>query len=154
MTNWFRNIFVAGIAVAVIGAGVAATQPAYADAVKDRRALMKSQSKAGKALKKAAKAGDTAAAKKQAMILVGTADRLLGLFPKGTDRGMLGAKATRAKPEIWKDWDTFKKKAGALKSVAMKVAAGDLAAAKKIGKACGGCHKLFRGKKVKKKKRM
>ncbi|MEE8445689.1 MAG: cytochrome c [Alphaproteobacteria bacterium] len=135
----------------MLGAGMAATQPAYADAVKDRRALMKSNSKANKAIKKATKAGDIATAKTQAMILVANADKIMGLFPKGTGRDMLGAKATRAKPGIWKDWDSFKQKAGALKSVAMKVAAGDMAAAKNIGKACGGCHKSFRGKKVKKK---
>ena len=84
------------------------------------------------------------------MIIVATADELLGLFPKGTDRGMLGATATRAKPEIWKDWNTFKAKAGALKAAAKKVADGNLAAAGGIGKSCGGCHKLFRGKKAKK----
>lgn len=149
MTSWMKKIFIAGIAVAVLGAGMAATQPAYADPVKDRKALMKSNSKAGKAMRKAAKAGDVMAAKTQAMIIVANADRITGLFPKGTDRGKLGAKATRAKPDIWKDWDTFKQKAGALKAVAMKVAAGDMAAVKRIGKACGGCHKLFRGKRVK-----
>ena len=152
MTSWMKNILVAGIAVAVLGAGMAATQPASADPVKDRRALMKSNSKAGKAMRSAAKAGDATAAETQAMIIVANADRIVGLFPKGTDRGKLGATTTRAKPGIWKDWDTFKKNASGLKSAAMKVAAGDLAAAKGVGKVCGSCHKAFRGKKVKKKK--
>ncbi|MEE8333588.1 MAG: cytochrome c, partial [Alphaproteobacteria bacterium] len=116
MTSWMKNILVAGIAVAVLGAGMAATQPASADPVKDRRALMKSNSKAEKALRKAAKAGDAKAARKQAMIIVGNADRIIGLFPKGTDRGTLSATTTRAKPVIWKDWETFKQKPRALKS--------------------------------------
>lgn len=152
MKYWTKHIVAAGLAVAIIGAGIAVTQPAYADAVKDRRAEMKKISKANKALKKSSKAGDMAASKKQAMIIIAGADRLAGLFPRGTDRGVLGAKATRAKPAIWSDWDTFKTKLGALKKVASNVAGGNLAAAKGMGKACGGCHKLFRGKKAKKKK--
>ena len=84
-------------------------------------------------------------------MIVANVDKHASLFPKGTDRGELGAKATRAKPEIWSDWSTFETKLGALKKVASKVADGDMAAAKGIGKTCGGCHKLFRGKKAKKK---
>ncbi|MBT5051275.1 MAG: cytochrome c [Rhodospirillaceae bacterium] len=149
-----KHVFAAGLAVAVIGAGLAATQPVSADmgAVKERQATFKKISKANKAIKKAAKAGDKSAAMDQAKMIVGYADRLAGLFPKGTDRGMLGKKATRAKPEIWSDWDTFKQKLGDLRGVAVQVAGGDLAAAKGMGKRCGACHKLFRGKKVKKKK--
>ena len=115
-----KHVFAAGLAVAVIGAGLAATQPVSADmgAVKERQATFKKISKANKAIKKAAKAGDKSAAMDQAKMIVGYADRLAGLFPKGTDRGMLGKKA----------------------------------AAKGMGKRCGACHKLFRGKKVKKKK--
>ena len=150
MKNWVKQFVAAGLAVAVMGASVAVTQPAFADAVKDRQALMKSNSKAGKALRKAAKAGKKAAARKQAMIIVANADKLAGLFPKGTDSSALGAKATRAKPEIWSDWSTFQAKLGDLKKVASNVADGDMAAAKNLGKACGGCHKLFRGKKAKK----
>jgi cytochrome c556 len=86
---------------------------------------------------------------KQASMIVASADKLAGLFPKGTGRGDLDAKVTRAKPEIWSDMNTFKEKLAALRGVASKVAGGDLAAAKDMGKTCGGCHKLFRGKKVK-----
>ena len=150
MTSWIRNMFVAAAAVAVLGAGIIATQPAYADAVKDRRALMKANSKAAKALGKAAKAGNAMEAKKHAMVLIANADKMVGLFPKGTDNDKLGAKATRAKAAIWMNWDGFKKDADAMKSAAMKVASGDLAAAKAIGKSCGGCHKAFRAPKPKK----
>ena len=86
------------------------------------------------------------------MIIIASADKLASLFPRGTDRGVLGAKATRAKSENWSDWSTFKAKLGALKKIASNLADGNLAAAKGMGKACGGCHKLFRGKKAKKKK--
>lgn len=149
MRTWVKHLCAAGLAIAVIGAGVASTQSAYADAVKDRKATFKKISKANKAIKAAAGAGDKAAAMKQASMIVAYADQLAGLFPKGTERGTLDAKVTRAKPEIWSDWNTFKEKLGDLRGVASKVAGGDLAAAKGMGKTCGGCHKLFRGKKVK-----
>ena len=148
MRIWVKHVFAAGLAVAVIGAGLAATQPVYADAVKDRKATFKKISKANKGIKAAAKAGDKAEAMKQAGMIVAYADQLAGMFPKGTDRGTLDAKVTRAKPEIWSDWNTFKEKLADLRGVASKVAGGDLAAASGMGKTCGGCHKLFRGKKV------
>jgi hypothetical protein len=37
MKNWYRNIVAAGIAVAVLGAGMATT-PAFADPLKDSEA--------------------------------------------------------------------------------------------------------------------
>lgn len=149
MRNWVKHFVAAGLAVAVIGAGAGVTQPAYADAVSDRQKVFKGISKANKAIKAAVKAGDSATAKTQAAMIVASADKLAGLFPKGTGRGTLDAKVTRAKPEIWSDWDTFKQKLADLRGVASKVAGGDLAAASGMGKTCGGCHKLFRGKKVK-----
>ena len=154
MRMWVNHVFAAGLAVAVIGAGLAATQPVFADghAVKERKATFKMISKANKAIKAAVKAGDKDTAMSKARDIVGYADKLAGLFPRGTDRGMLGKKATRAKPEIWSDWDTFKQKLADLRGVASQVAGGNLAAAKGMGKKCGACHKLFRGKKVKKKK--
>lgn len=151
MKNWVKHFVAAGLSVAVLGAGVTATQPALADghAVKERKATFKGISKANKAIKNAVKASDKATAMKQAAMIVASADKLAGLFPKGTDRGTLDAKVTRAKPEIWSDWDTFKARLADLRSVASQVAGGDMAAAKNMGKACGACHKLFRGKKVK-----
>lgn len=151
MKHWVKHIIAAGLAVAVLGAGLAATQPAYADPVKDRRAEMKKISKANKVLKKAVKAGKEATAKKQAMILIASIDKVsaAGMWPRGTDRKALGAKATRAKADIWKDWDGFEKKFGAMKKVASAVAGGDMSAAKGMGKTCGSCHKAFRGKKAK-----
>jgi len=152
MRIWVKHIAAAGLAVAVIGAGIATTQPAYADAVKDRQAIMKTISKANKAVGKAAKAGAKEDAMKQAAIIVASADKVASLFPRGTDNGTLGKVDTGAKPAIWADWDTFKAKLGDLKKVASNVADGDMAAAKDMGKSCGACHKLFRDKKAKKSK--
>jgi len=128
--------------------------PAFADVVKDRRAEIKKISKANKALKKSSKAGKVAASKKHARTIIASADKLSSMWPRGTDRKALGKKATRAKSNIWKDWETFSKGLGALKKVASAVANDNMRAAKRIGKTCGGCHKKFRAKKAKKKKRM
>lgn len=59
---------------------------------------------------------------------------------------------TDAKPEIWKDWNNFKSAARALEQESAKLAeiaqSGNTAAifaqVKKVGGACGGCHKPFR----------
>lgn len=152
MKHWIKHVVAAGLAVAVISAGIAATQPAFADVVKDRRAEMKKISKANKALKKSSKAGKVAASKKQARIIIASTDKLASMWPRGTDRKALGKKATRAKSNIWKDWEKFSKGLGAMKKVASAVAGGNLSAAKRMGKTCGGCHKKFRAKKSKKKR--
>ena len=155
MKGWVKQFFVVGLAATVVSVGAMVAGPAYADAVKDRQAAMKSNAKAAKALQRAAKKGDRAAVEKQAMRIVAIAEEIPALFPKGSDRRTLGAKATRAKPEIWAKWDKFKADADALKSAAMQVASaakggGDMMmAAKGLGKACGGCHKAFRGPKAK-----
>ena len=154
MNAWLNRILVAGLTVAVLGLGSLASQPAFADAVKDRQEAMKSISKANKTLRAAAKDGKADEVEKQAKMIVALADKLPTLFPKGTDRGTLDPKTTRAKPEIWTNWSDFEKKAGDLKSMAMQIASaagkGDLSmAGEGVNKSCGGCHKAFRGPEVK-----
>ncbi len=156
MKNWCKHFVAAGLAVAVLGAGIA-TEPAYADALKDRKASMKSQSKALKVIKGYTKGqGDLKSAVAAAKKIASLAETIPALFPQGSGMGY-GTK-TRAKPAIWKDWDKFKK---ASVSLAMNAnnfanwsAMGDAAtlksAAGAIGKSCGGCHKSFRGPKPKK----
>ena len=154
MNGWFNRFLVAGLAVAILGLGSLASEPAFADPVKDRQAAMKSISKANKTLRAAAKDGKAAEVEEQAKMIVALADKLPALFPKGTDRGTLDPKTTRAKPEIWTNWSDFQKRAGDLKSMAMQIASaagkGDLSMADDgVNKACGGCHKAFRGPEVK-----
>jgi len=149
MNSWVKQFLVAGVAIAVMGAGSVMAQMAP-DVVKDRQAAMKDISKANKTLRAAAKKGDKAEVEKQAKMIVVLAEKLPALFPKGTERGTLDAKVTRAKPEIWAKWDDFQAKANELKSMASQIASaagkGDLAmAGDGVNKACGGCHKPFRG---------
>jgi cytochrome c556 len=72
------------------------------------------------------------------------------VFPDGTDVG-----DTRARPEIWQDKAQFAAAVKALQTATGELVSvaesGDLTAVgaqlKKVGQACGGCHKPFRKKK-------
>jgi cytochrome c556 len=72
------------------------------------------------------------------------------IFPEGS-----GVGETRANPEIWQDWAKFeaatKTFQAATKELVEVADTGDMAAVgaqlKKVGEACGGCHKPFRKKK-------
>ena len=84
-------------------------------------------------------------------------------FPKDTGRGNYPDKMTRALPVIWTDWDGFKKDVQKLIEGSDKLARlakerNKDAVVTLIGKSgkfsktkigCAGCHKTFRGKKVK-----
>ena len=122
-------------------------------AIAERKKLMKANSKANKAIKKALKAKDFATIEAKAKVIAASMDKLPDLFPKGST-----SQKSRAKAAIWKKWDEFKKKAAATKTAATKL--GEAARAKDVKMAsanvkalkCGGCHKPFRAKKKKKKK--
>jgi len=108
---------------------------------KKRRSLMKSQSKARKALRKAAKKGsigpgDVAKAEKIAAVW----KQLSGVWPKGSGSDMVKG---RAKPAIWQKMGDFNKRL----AKAQKASAAGPKAMKAMG--CGGCHKAFRGPKPK-----
>ena len=86
------------------------------------------------------------------------AGKIPSLFPKGTSRGEFDEKLTRALPKIWQDWKGFEAATAALVAESAKLAkvadVGDPVAISaqfammgKLG--CGGCHKPFRGAKVK-----
>jgi cytochrome c556 len=102
--------------------------------------------------------GTPAAVAAHAAKISEAAGKITALFPKGTGRGDFSDKTTRALPAIWKDWAGFEKATKALADESAKLAAiaksGDKdAIVKQIGTTgklgCGGCHKPFRGAKVK-----
>lgn len=157
MKNWCKYFVAAGLAVAVLGAGMT-TSPAFADSLKDRKAAMKDLSKANKVIKAYTQGkGDLKSAVAAAKKMASLAETLPAMFPKGTGMGHHGMK-TRAKAEIWKDWDKFKKANSNLVMASSNFAnwsqMGDESTLKSafgaIGKSCGGCHKPFRGPKPKK----
>lgn len=85
-----------------------------------------------------------------AMAISVTAKMIPDIFPEGS-----GVGETRARPEIWQDWDKFTAAAEKLVQASAEMAeiakGGDIGAIgaqlEEIGNACGGCHKPFRKKK-------
>ena len=123
---------------------------AQADVIQKRQDAMKGNSAAAKAIKAAVEAKDNATVEAKAKDIMGTADKIVSLFPKGSTTGK-----TKAKPEIWEKSDDFSKAAKNLSK-----ASGDLASAAKagndadvevkvkaLGEACNACHKQFRAEK-------
>jgi cytochrome c556 len=156
MKGWMSAGLVAGIAAGIMLAG--AMSPSVAqmkgDPIKERVALMKSISKANKTVTGYGKSGkgEPAAVKAAAAQVAADAMKFAMLFPKGTSSDDMKGK-TRAKPDIWAKWGDFEKANMALVNAAKKVASADMgglkAAAADVSKACGGCHKPFRGPKPK-----
>lgn len=123
---------------------------AQADAIEKRQKAMKNNSADAKAIKAAVESKDYATIETKAKDIMGTAEKIPSLFPKGSTTGK-----TKAKAEIWEKNDDFVKHAKALSK-----SAGELAAAAKagndaevgvkvkaMGDACGACHKAFRADK-------
>jgi len=123
---------------------------AQADIIEKRQDAMKGNSANAKAIKAAVEAKDYVTVEAKAKDIMGTADRIVSLFPKGSTTGK-----TKAKPEIWEKSEDFSKAAKNLSK-----AAGELASAAKggndaevgvkvkaLGDACGACHKVFRAEK-------
>jgi cytochrome c556 len=162
----YRTIKMTVLATAIALAGTILLGACASDAndgktaIEQRRALMKSISKNFKPIKAYAKSGKGSAADvvKHANAINASTGKVLALFPKGTGRGDFSDKETRALPAIWKDWAGFEKANKTLADESAKLASiaagGDQKAIAKqagaMGKlGCGGCHKPFRGAKVK-----
>lgn len=136
-------------AVAVVGLSMIGGTVA-ADVVADRKEGFKAHSQNIKAVKAAVDAGDASAAVGPAEKMIAYAEKLVSLFPEGSGTG-----ETRAKSEIWSDWEGFKKVASAhveeTKKLLAAAEAGDVAALgaqlKATGGSCGACHKPYRAEK-------
>lgn len=123
---------------------------AQADVIEKRQQVMKSNSAAAKAIKGAVESKDYATVETKAKEIMGNAEKIPDLFPKGSTKGK-----TKAKDEIWEKRDEFTKNAKNLGK-----ASGELAAAAKakddaavtakvkaVGEVCTNCHKAFRAEK-------
>jgi cytochrome c556 len=123
---------------------------AQADVIEKRQKAMKGNSEAAKAIKAAVESKDYATIEMKAKDIMGTAEKIPDLFPKGSTKGK-----TKAKAEIWDNWDDFQKNAKNLRKAANELAdaakAKDDAAltvkVKAVSGACGNCHKAFRAEK-------
>jgi cytochrome c556 len=123
---------------------------AQADVIEKRQKAMKGNSADAKAIKGAIESKDYATIETKAKDIMGTAEKIPGLFPKGSTAGK-----TKATAAIWEKPDEFAKEA---KNLAK--AAGELAAAakakndaeigvkvKSLGATCNSCHQTFRADK-------
>lgn len=85
--------------------------------------------------------------KTHAEAIKGLSEMIGDVFPKGSD-----VAGSRARPEIWQNWDKFRAAYDNYKAEVAKLAevaaGGDLGAVGaqlgKLGEACSGCHKPFR----------
>src|ERR687895_1770612 len=128
-------------------ASVSSQVLAQDDVIEKRQKAMKSNSADVKAIKGAVESKDYATIETKAKDIMGTAEKIPSLFPKGSNVGK-----TKAKNEIWEKPDEFAKAAKNLEKAASELAAAaktkdDAAVGTKVkalGEACSSCHKAFR----------
>ena len=134
----------------LLTASVSSQVLAQEDFIEKRQKAMKSNSADVKAIKAAVESKDYATIETKAKDIMGTADKIPSLFPKGSNVGK-----TKAKPEIWEKSDEFAKEAKNLSKASSELAAAakskdDAAIATKVkalGEVCSSCHNQFRADK-------
>jgi cytochrome c556 len=148
----------AGMAALIAAGGFAGSTLAQSnnDAIKQRQAAMKENSKDGKIIAAFVNKGQGSAkaAADAATKIADIAGKIPTLFPEGTSGESAAGMAakSRAKPVIWTQMDKFKADADTLKTKAeamvTAINGGDkktmVAALKDMTGACGACHKTFR----------
>jgi len=151
MIRWSWKGIAASTLVAGLLAGVGATQAADdpAKVIAYRQAVMKSLAANASGLFAILKGevSYTAHLAGHARALHEASLMIADGFPEGS-----GVGDTRAKAEIWTDWEKFAAASKALVDASAELVAaadaGDMdavgAAAGKVGDSCGGCHKPFR----------
>jgi len=124
--------------------GIAAAQ---ADVISTRKAGFKQNADQLKAINNAIGAGDFAAIEAAANIVASWSREMTAYFPEGSDEG-----DTKARPEIWFEWEKFESLAAAAQKNALALAAlakaGDQdalpGALKELGSSCKACHSSFK----------
>ena len=142
--------FLAGVLFGFISLGFSAHVFAQADVIQKRQDAMKGNSADAKAIKAAVETKDYATVELKAKDIMGTADKIVSLFPSGSTNGK-----TKAKPEIWEKPDDFAKNAKNLSKAANELAVAAKSGndaevnvkVKALGEACNTCHKEFRAEK-------
>ena len=150
--RWFSLMTFAVGGVLLFGilghAAMQASKVGSGDVVADRQRLMKLNAASWKDIQEKAKAGNIEAVAVNAETLALNAMHIPALFPEGS----LSEKS-KAKPEIWQDWETFVKDASTMQALAERLrdaaTAKDAATVQNLVKdfgrqACGSCHTPFR----------
>jgi cytochrome c556 len=145
-----RGKFFIAAVIAFMALLVSSQVFAQGDLIEKRQQAMKSNSADAKAIKAAVESKDYATIETKAKEIMGTAEKIPSLFPKGSTKGK-----TKATDAIWEKPDEFAKDAKNLARAASELAAAakakdDAAIGEKVkalSGACGGCHKAFRAEK-------
>ena len=114
---------------------------------KERKANFKANAAAMKAINAALGGGDFDAAITQATTIADWARVMPDYFPENSDMG-----DTKARPDIWTDFDDFKIRASANEKAALKListaktgdASATIGALKQLGGTCKSCHENFK----------
>lgn len=120
---------------------------AMADPIADRKENFRQNVKSLKLIQPAIGAGDMDTISAEAKRIAAWASVMPEYFPEGSDMG-----ETKARPEIWENWDDFLTKAKANHDAALALAdiaaTGDMdaipTAFKALSDTCGACHKLYK----------
>ena len=144
-----QKTIIAGL-FTLLTASVSSQVLAQEDFIEKRQKAMKGNSADVKAIKGAVESKDYATIETKAKDIMGTADKIPSLFPKGSDKGK-----TKATAAIWEKSDEFAKQAKNLSKASGELASAakskdDTAVAAKfkaVGEVCSSCHKEFRADK-------
>ena len=98
-----QKTIIAGLFI-LLTASVSSQVLAQEDVIEKRQKAMKGNSADVKAIKGAVESKDYATIETKAKDIMGTADKIPSLFPKGSDKGK-----TKATPAIWEKSDEFAK---------------------------------------------
>ena len=125
----------------------ALTGIAQADVISDRKAGFKGNVAAMKKIQAAIGSGDLAAVREGALEIADWSSRMIDYFPEGSDTG-----DTKARAEIWFNFDDFTSRAGNAENAALALAS--LAEAghqdqlmdglKNLGGTCKACHSSYK----------
>ena len=120
---------------------------AQADVIAERKANFKANAAAMKAIRAALGAGDFEKVVTQATTIAKWAKVMPNYFPANSDVG-----DTKARPDIWMDFDAFKRSASKNEKAALELISiankGDMSstinAVKQLGVSCKSCHNNFK----------
>lgn len=127
--------------------GLSATSVA-ADVIAERQANFKINGEAMRVMQAAIASNDTATIAEQSRIVANWSARMTEYFPEGSDKGN-----TKARADIWREFDKFTGYAGDAETAALELAAladggaetRELAAGLgKLGDTCKTCHRSFK----------
>ena len=120
---------------------------AQADVIAERKANFKANAAAMKAIRAALGAGDFETVVTQATTIAKWAKVMPNYFPANSDVG-----DTKARPDIWMDFDAFKRSASKNEKAALELISiankGEISstidAVKQLGSSCKSCHNNFK----------